>query len=93
LPLSQPEVPDKRFMSMVEKDVSGFQITMKDALVVGIFNGEGDLCGQKRALTRVLTETATSVGETSAGSEFHRKKGKPAIILAHVIDRHDIGMI
>ena len=75
-----------------EQDVGGFDVTVDDAMFVGVAKGFGDLLAEfADALEREAIAGLGGVRESLSLDVFHDQKGK-TILLADVENRNDAGM-
>ena len=100
----QAEVGDVRLIVPIEENVAGLQIAVQDAALVGVVHSAshaGDHAGDLHlAILRPLAggvrrpqpELADSPRQAARLDQLHGQKVL-AIVLADVVDRHDVGMI
>ena len=90
--LGEPEIGDVRVVLFVEQDVRGFQVAVQDAAPVCIVDRQSDLLHQPCDGSRVVFEPRAVPFEIATGEKLEADE-REAAILAHLVDRHDMGMV
>ena len=90
--LGEPEIGDVRLACFIEQDVRGFQVAMQDAAQVCVVDRPGDFLHQPGDRARILPEPRHVPLEIATSDQLQADERKPAV-LAHLVDRHDMGMV
>jgi hypothetical protein len=91
--LGQTEIADQWLASVVEQNVSRFNIAMEHSAAVSVFDSLRDLCHQLHALPRFIAERSGVFGQTSLLRELHAEKRQAIVAFAHFINRKDVRVI
>src|SRR4029077_19863864 len=91
--LGQTEIADKWLASIVEQNVSRFDITMQHSAAVSVFDSTRNLCHQLHALPRFPEEGSRVFGQTSLLRELHAEKRQAILAFAHFINGKDVRVI
>src|SRR5436189_805494 len=91
--LRQTEIADKWLASIVEQNVSRFDIAMEHSAAVSVFDGTRDLYHQLHALPRLIAERSNVLAQTSLLRELHAEKRQAVLAFAHFINRKDVRVI
>ena len=75
-----------------QQDVGGLQVAVQDAALVSVMDGAGHGRHQPRGGTRVVGVALDLGGQVAAVDEFHAEV-VVAVVLADLVDRHDMRMI
>ena len=91
-PLGQAEVGDVRVALVIQEDIRRFQIAVKDAALVGVVDGIGDLRNDPRGLARVVHEFSEGFLHPPTVDQLH---AEIALILegANLVDRDNAGVV
>src|SRR4029077_1129411 len=79
--------------SIVEQNVSRFDITMQHSAAVSVFNSTRDLRHQLHALPRFPAKGSRVFGQTSLLRELHAEKRQAILAFAHLINRKDVRVV
>ena len=90
--LGQAEIAHQRLSISVQKNVARFEITMQNALYVGVSHGASDLRHQADRPARIGLILQQPAGQAAAVSELHDEKWI-ALLLAMLIDLDDVGVV
>ena len=91
-PLGQAEVGDLRLALPVEQDVGRLEVAVDDAALVGVVDGLGHLGHQPGRLARRQRAVGGLLGQAAALDEAHAEVVL-ALVLADLVDRHDVGVV
>ncbi len=91
-PLGQAEIGDVRMAFPVDEDVRRLQVAVEDASQVGVLDGLGGLDHQGGCGTGPFAERFELIGEVAPLDELHAEIAL-AVVLAHLVDRHDAGVV
>ena len=90
--LGESKIGDVGNVLFVEQDVRRLQVAVEDSAEVGVMNGAGDVPDQPGDGSRVVPEPGQVPLEVSARDQLEAQKRTTAV-LAHLVDRHNLGMI
>src|SRR4029077_20268147 len=79
--------------SIVEQNVSRFEITMENSAAVSVFDSMCDLRHQLHTLPRFIAERSNILAQTSLLRELHAEKRQAVLAFAHFINRKDVWVI
>ena len=90
--LARPKSRNVGMALVIQQDVGRFQVAVKDAALVGVVNGVGDLRHDPRGLARVVLEVSEGFFHPPAVDQLH---AEVALILegADLVDRDDAGVV
>src|SRR5205814_7790919 len=91
--LGQTEIADKWLASIVEQNVSRFDIAMEHSPAMSVVDSERHFCHELRALPRLIAKRSRDLLQTSLLRELHAEKRQAVLALAHFINRQDVRMI
>ncbi len=91
-PPGQAEVGDVGLAPLVDQDVRRLQVAVQDAPLVGVMNGLGDGGHQPGRGREIGGEVAQPLVQAAARDQLHAEEAL-ARRLAHLVDRHDVGMV
>ena len=91
-PLGQAEVGDVRLALLVDQDVGRLEVAVQDAPLVGVVHRLGRLGHQPRRGPRVVAVAVEPAGQAAAGDQLHAEVAL-AVVLADLVDRHDVGVV
>ena len=92
-PFCQSEVAHHRLAARIEQNISGFEISVKNSLLVSVIDGSRDRCDQLDGTPWRIAKALPGIEQTSTGGEFHAEKWKPVFGRADVVNGQDIRMI
>ena len=90
--LRQAEVAHMRFALLVKENVGRLEITVEDAALVGVVNSLGDRDHELRGVLRVGGVRRECPAQARTADQLHREITL-AVVLSHLVDRHDVGMV
>src|SRR5213592_385571 len=91
--LRQTEIADQWLASIIEQNVSRFDIAMEHSAAVSVFDSTRDLCHQLHALPGFIAERGRVLAQTSFLGELHAEKRQAVLAFAHFINRKDVRVI
>ena len=91
-PLGQAEVGHVRLTPRVEQHVGRFQVAVEDAALVGMVDGPRYLSQSPGRLPRRVHHPVEPPIEASAVEQSHAEV-MVALMLAHLVDRHDVRVV
>src|SRR4029453_9895656 len=89
----QTEIADKWLASIIEQNVSRFDIAMEHSAAVGVFDSTRDLCHQLHALPRFRAGRGAVFVQTSLLPALHAEKRQAVFPCAYFINRKDVRVI
>ncbi len=93
-PLGDAEVHELGASVLAHHDVPGLHVPVDDALGVGVVQGLGQTRGDAELLlVRQRSAFLHQPVQGLAGHELHGQEGTVALLLAHIVDGHDAGMV
>src|SRR6202035_4699269 len=83
----------KWLASIVEQNVSRFDIAMEHSAAVSVFNSARDLRNQLHTFAWLVAKRSRVIVQASLLREFHAEKRQAVLALAHFINRKDVRVI
>jgi hypothetical protein len=90
--LGQAEVGDVRAALGVGQHVGRLQVAVEDAAHVGVMQRLGHLGHERRGGARVVLSGVQATDEAPPGDQLHGEVAL-AVVLAHLVERHDPGVV
>src|SRR6185437_7414040 len=91
--LCQTEIADQWLTSIVEQNVSRFDIAMEHSAAVSVFDSARDLCHQLHTFARLVAKRSRVLVQASLLREFHAEKRQAVLAFADFINRKDVWVI
>src|SRR5207248_791045 len=91
--LGQTEIADKWLASIVEQNVSRFDIAMENSTAVSVFDSLRDFCHELHALPRFIAQRSRVLLQASLLRKLHAEKRQAVLTFAHFINRKDVRVI
>src|SRR5204862_2977545 len=88
--LRQTEIADQWLASIVEQNVSRFDVAIENSTAMGVVDSVRDFCHELHALPRFIAERSRVLLQASLLRELHAEKRQAVLAFAHFINRKDV---